>query len=185
MQFICSLIVALTFLVILHKTCAKNDDIISISSGTSFGRCVGRCRQSIALMADPLQVIISREANFNQASYPPIHVTSPIIFSEWNKLVSSVNLDIFQKLDDRSGCPDCADGGAEWIQVDWNNGSKRITFENGRTVQGLEELILTMRQIRQIYLSLSEKGSFSKKVIIRDRYETTWLTELTQRSFEI
>ncbi len=62
-----------------------------------------------------------------------------------------MNLDIFQSLDDRIGCPDCADGGAEWVQIDWNNGNKRVTFENRQTVKGIEKLIEKLREMRQIY----------------------------------
>jgi hypothetical protein len=52
----------------------------------------------------------------------------------------------------RIGCPDCADGGAEWIQVDWIDESKRVTFENGRMVEGIEKLIEKLRQMREEYL---------------------------------
>jgi hypothetical protein len=59
-------------------------------------------------MSNPSQVIASREANFNQASYPPVHVKFPLTSTEWNDLASLVNLKTFQSLDDRIGCPDCA-----------------------------------------------------------------------------
>ena len=56
-------------------------------------------------------------------------------------------------LDDRIGCPDCADGGAEWIEIDSMDGVKRVTFENGQTVNGIEPLVEKLRQLRNQYLS--------------------------------
>ncbi|CAF4619589.1 unnamed protein product, partial [Rotaria socialis] len=34
-------------------------------------------------------------------------------------------------LDDCIGWPDCAGGGAEWIEVNWSTKSKLVTFEYG------------------------------------------------------
>jgi hypothetical protein len=152
MQSICWHFVVLTLSVLMvNGEQIENKDILSISSGTSFGRCVGYCRQSINIMSNPSQVIVSREANFNQGSFPPINLKFPLNSTEWIDLVSLVNLDIFQSLDDRIGCPDCADGGAEWVQIDWSNVSKRVTFENRQTIKGIEELIEKLREMRQIY----------------------------------
>ncbi|CAF1400036.1 unnamed protein product [Didymodactylos carnosus] len=105
------------------------------------------------MTSTPLQVSILKQANFNQASYPPVYATLPLSSSEWVNLSNLVNLETFQSLDDRIGCPDCADGGAEWVQINWANGSKRVTFENEKTVKGIEKLIVKLRQMRQAYLS--------------------------------
>lgn len=129
------------------------NDILSISSGTSFGKCVGYCRQSINIMSNPFQVIAIREANFNQGSFPPTRMKFPFTSTEWNELINLVDLITIQSFDDITGCPDCADGGAEWIQIDWNNGSKRITFENRQTVEGIEKLVEKLRDMRQVYFN--------------------------------
>ena len=154
MQFACWLIVVLAFLVLVTDgESAEKNNMLSISSGSSFGECIGYCQQSITLTPIPPQVAISRKANFNQTSYPPVYSKLPLTLNEWASLSSLVNLEIFQSLDDRIGCPDCADGGAEWVQINWANGSKRVTFENGKTVKGIEKLIAKLRQMRQGYLS--------------------------------
>jgi len=144
---------SLFVLTIFGRQIEKTNEIISISSGTSFGRCIGYCRQSIEIIANPLQLNVLREANFNQASYPPVHVGFLLEQQIWTKLVGLVDLKTIENLDERIGCPDCADGGAEWIQIDTTSTSKRITFENGRTVQGTENLIEQLRDLRQTYLS--------------------------------
>ncbi|CAF4279798.1 unnamed protein product, partial [Rotaria sordida] len=48
-------------------------------------------------------------------------------------------------LDDRIGCPGCADGGIEWIEVNWSKESKRVTFEYEALINGIEELIKYLR----------------------------------------
>ncbi|CAF1060490.1 unnamed protein product [Rotaria sordida] len=153
MQSVGWLIFVLALLVLVVNGESVKSNVLSISSGTSFGECIGYCRKSITVTSTPSQVSISKKANFNQASYPPVYATVPLTSSELVSLVNLVNIEIFQSLDDRIGCPDCADGGAEWVQIIWANGSKRVTFENGKTVKGIEELIAKLRQMRQAYLS--------------------------------
>ncbi|CAF3952062.1 unnamed protein product [Rotaria sp. Silwood1] len=154
MQSVGWLIFVLALLVlVVNGESVEKSNVLSISSGTSFGRCIGYCRKSITVTSTPPQVSISKKANFNQASYPPVYAKLPLTSSEWISLVNLVNLETFQSLDDRIGCPDCADGGAEWLQINWANGSKRVTFENGKTVKDIEKLIAKLRQMRQAYLS--------------------------------
>ena len=134
----------------------ETKDIRSISSGTSFGMCRGYCRQSINVTSNPFQVVALKEPNFAQNPYPSVQRLFSSASSQWEELMSLVNLKSFTTLGDTIGCPDCADGGAEWIQVDWIKGSKRVTFENGRTVKGVQPLIEKLRQMREAYLTQIE-----------------------------
>ncbi|CAF2537175.1 unnamed protein product [Rotaria sp. Silwood2] len=142
------LIVAI-FTVAYGKFETKN--IQSISSGLSFGMCRGYCQQSINVTSNPLRIVATKEANFVQKPYPPIRQPFPFSSNQWEELISLLNVNVFEALGDTVGCPDCADGGAEWIQVNWTEGSKRVTFENGRAIKGIEELIGKLRQLRQEY----------------------------------
>ncbi|CAF2953640.1 unnamed protein product [Rotaria sp. Silwood2] len=142
------LIVAI-FTVAYGKFETKN--IQSISSGLSFGMCRGYCQQSINVTSNPLRIVATKEANFVQKPYPPIRQPFPFSSNQWEELISLLNVSVFEALGDTVGCPDCADGGAEWIQVNWTEGSKRVTFENGRAIKGIEELIGKLRQLRQEY----------------------------------
>ena len=62
-----------------------------------------------------------------------------------------IDFENFRLLDDRIGCPDCADGGAEWIQVNWSGQNKRVTFENGQLIKGFEGLVVKLRDLRNKY----------------------------------
>ena len=127
------------------------NDVHSIAGGLSFGMCFGYCQQSINATSDPLQIVFSKAAHFAHDTYPPIQQSYSISSDQWNELISLLNLKIFAALSNIIGCPDCADGGAEWIQVNWIGGSKRVTFEYGRTINGIEEFIERLRQLRKEY----------------------------------
>jgi hypothetical protein len=128
-------------------------DIQSISSGLSFGMCRGYCQQSINMTSNPIRLVASKEANFAQKPYPPVKQQYPFSSAQWNELVALVHLNTFTKLGDTIGCPGCADGGIEYIQVNWINGSKRVTFESGRAIKGFESLIEKLRQMREEYIT--------------------------------
>ena len=128
-------------------------NVRSISSGTSFGKCRGYCQQSINLTSLPSQLTAAKQANFLQPAYPLVQRSFAFPAPQWDQLIGLVDLKTFRALDDRVGCPDCADGGAEWIQIDGTDGTKRVTFENGHAVKGIEALIDKLRQLRNDFLA--------------------------------
>lgn len=152
MQYLFKCLFITLLCVAVHGNVITNQ-IQSVSTGLSFGKCHGYCRQAINITSHPLRVLASKEPNFQQDLYPPIQKTFLITSNEWDSLISDVKLNIFQSLADRIGCPDCADGGAEWIDIVWTTGSKRVTFENRQVIQGLEALLQKLRQMRQQYIS--------------------------------
>ena len=148
------LVVSLHFSVFAVAHCSFDEkNLQSISTGTSFGMCRGYCRHAINITSNPLQIIASKDPNFPQTPYPPLREQHSFSANQWQELISVLNLETFRALDDRIGCPDCADGGAEWIEINWIDGVKRVTFENRRAVKGIEALIEKLRQMRQEYLS--------------------------------
>ena len=67
--------------------------------------------------------------------------------AEHQKLTAQIDFDEIIKYDDVIGCPDCTDGGAEWIEVIQNGQSKKITFEYGDTLETINPLINMLRDI--------------------------------------
>ena len=55
-------------------------------------------------------------------------------------------MDSFFILEERIGCPDCADGGSEWIEILANNKTYKVTFENGETLKGMDKLLKLVRE---------------------------------------
>ena len=130
----------------------EKEDVSSISSGLSFGRCRGYCQQSVNATNNPVQLSAMKQPNFADLSFPPLRQTFPFSLTQWEELLALVPPKVFSRLGDTIGCPGCADGGIEWIQIDWKDGSKRVTFESERAIKGIEGLIEKLRKMREEYL---------------------------------
>jgi len=68
-------------------------------------------------------------------------------------LISPVDSKSFRALDDSIGCPDYANGRAEWIQLNWSDINRRVTFENRQVIKDFEGLINELRKLREQYVN--------------------------------
>ena len=123
---------------------ATTSQQLTIKTGTSFGECVGYCKQDITITSEE---IIFHKSGWGQ-EYPEITQEVPISDEQWNRLMDSVDFEKFNSLQDVIGCPDCADGGAEWIEINNGKSTKKVTFEYGDTISEIDDLILELRKIR-------------------------------------
>ncbi len=128
----------------------SNSSLI-IRSGQSFGFCVGKCYSEIEINANNVTLLVKERDIRGSSTLDKVYVYKDTFSTETtNSINSEINLVIFDKLNDIYGCPDCADGGSEWIEIEKNNGiKKRVTFEFGKTVPGIEKNILKLRTERQ------------------------------------
>ncbi|CAF1173933.1 unnamed protein product [Rotaria sordida] len=146
--FICCFLLAMVLKLSNEKYICSKNEILSISNGVSFGFCLKYCRQSITIRAGSNRLVALKEPNFPQNAYPPVKRIYRFSRKKWNELINLINDKSFQSLNDTEGCPDCADGGAEWIEIQWTNQKKRVTFENGKLIKGFEGLVIALRNIR-------------------------------------
>ena len=71
---------------------------------------------------------------------------------DWQEIINAAsNFDAFKNLNEVYGCPDCADGGAEFIEIIKNEEVHRVTFEYNKSVQRFEKLIELMRNHRAMF----------------------------------
>ena len=132
-------------------TTNDNNEIQSISGGSMLGKCRGYCRRSINITSIPLQVIALKEPNYEQIEYPPVQRLYPFSSTEWQELVTLIDSEKFQSLADHIECTsECYADWVQWIQIDWINESKQITF-NGQTVPGFESLVDKLNQMQEQY----------------------------------
>ena len=131
-------------------TCDQSPEqgIIEISSGTSFGECLGYCFSDL--------VINQEQVNYelygwdqNDPIHLPIEIEDTFDIESWQNLVASLDTDAFMSLDNEIGCPDCSDGGAEWFEIVVDDMIKRVTIEYGTSVDGFDGFIEDIRAIRQ------------------------------------
>lgn len=142
-----NIITKLLMILILLTGCTEDDDSTTtiISSGTSFGECAGYCVREIKISEDRL---VYTASSWDTTNYPTLDTSVTITSAEWNDLLALVDLSAMQSYEDVIGCPDCADGGAEWIKVESAEGSKQITFEYGDSLDTIQPLIEQLRLLR-------------------------------------
>ena len=119
---------------------------IAIKTGIFFGMCGGYCKSEVEIVNRDVVFIASSWSNPN---YPDTMLNGNISIQEWDSLIESVDMDSLLSLDDIIGCPDCADGGGEWIEITKVDTLKRVTFEYGETVESIQSLIEKVRVIRE------------------------------------
>jgi hypothetical protein len=124
---------------------SATDDLI-IRSGTSFGFCLGYCTKTLELTANKaIFTNISRD----QTKYPTKTCTGIVSETAWANLKLNVNSTAFSQQPEIIGCPDCADGGAEFVEIEQGGKKHRVTFEYGKTIPGFEKLVTLLRDERE------------------------------------
>jgi hypothetical protein len=116
---------------------------VEITSGTSFGMCAGYCVTELRIDSTSLTLV---EESW-RADLPTRTTTLPLDRREWNRFQALVDTAAIRQLEGVHGTPDCADGGAEWIQIEGAD-SVRVTFEYGAELGGIEELQKEIRDLR-------------------------------------
>ena len=120
--------------------------IISITHGTNFGHCRGYCRKEVIFSEEQVQYI---ESSVDSQKNPDKKEKFEYTDSQWKSLSGKVNLESFEKLEETYGCPDCADGGSEYIEIKTLKGTKRVTIEFNKEASQLEPLLTELRAQRK------------------------------------
>jgi len=103
-----------------------SNDLYMIGYGTSFSNCTGYCKRDISFRQGEL---IFNRNGWND-TIKKVTCLDHLDDITWENLKNEINTHDFFKLPETIGCPDCADGGAEWIELTMNNGnSKKVVFE--------------------------------------------------------
>ncbi|MCM4169440.1 hypothetical protein KCTC52924_00475 [Arenibacter antarcticus] len=140
-----------------HNSEDNFSEIKQIGYGTSFGMCVGYCTMNIQLT--PEKVVYSRSGWNDQVA--PISCSDNVTKASWNSLVNGIDFKEIVTLPEIIGCPDCADGGAEWVELEFSSGQRaKITFEYGNEPENLEMLINKLREQQEKAINC---GEFLKK----------------------
>ena len=121
---------------------------LALTSGTSFGECLGYCRT--VLLVDSLTLTFT-ESPYNGVPTPQLPIrtrTLPLSLADWKRVRGLVDVAALARLEGVHGCPDCADGGAEWIEIGPSTDRVRVTFEHGATLAGIGPLQAELRALR-------------------------------------
>ncbi len=144
-------LIFILFLFVSLTACVEdNGNLISeIRYGTSFGMCGGYCKHDLTMTQNNSTYYCSGWTE----DVIPITKTEKTNAQIWNSINTDLNINAFFDLPEMNGCPDCADGGAEWLEVVLSTGEKhKVTFEY------FNEPALIKQEIEQLREKLSENS---------------------------
>ncbi|CAF0824727.1 unnamed protein product [Adineta steineri] len=145
------------FFVVMLLTAIDGTDydqktILSISSGTSGGFCRGYYMQSINITKTSMKLVALKRPHSPRTEYPTITKQYSYSSNQWEKLINLINPKDFLALPDYVDSPDPIDDlPVEWIQINWQNKEKRVSFQY-YLIPGFEELTKHLRNLRNHYI---------------------------------
>jgi len=116
---------------------------VIIGHGTSFGHCVGYCNKELTISNQDLTYVQRKNGNNAEEK----KCTQPLSRDIYNKVLSQFDIKSFLLLDSVIGCPDCADGGAEWLTVKSGNTVKKVTFEYNKVPEKFKSAVAEIRKL--------------------------------------
>lgn len=121
--------------------------ITSISYGVSFGMCIGYCINKMEIKQTK---VILNDSSWNTEEYPAKNCQKSIPAEKWNELVQCADSIAFTRLDSIYGCPDCADGGAEWVEITTPEWKHKVTvdYSGPNRPAVLENLFKKLRELK-------------------------------------
>lgn len=121
------------------------DEPFVVRTGTSFGMCLGYCSRTLEIAETEM---VFRESSREPDRYPARTRSGTITRQEWDTIAALAGSREFAALQESYGCPDCADGGAEFIEVERDGRVQRVVFEYGDTLPGVAALQARLRALR-------------------------------------
>ncbi|SMO77323.1 hypothetical protein [Gracilimonas mengyeensis] len=138
-------------LFVLFLSACTQDGIVStnytIKAGQSFGMCIGNCFQELSLNSREAVLRVDDRGLPNNEE-AEVYAKTEVSAEEWNRWTSSVDKEVFLALDDVYGCPDCADGGAEWLEIQSPDINKKVVFEYHNPPAAIADLVEELREKR-------------------------------------
>ena len=114
-----------------------------VAWGSSFGMCMGYCVARLEVSSAGIATLT--ETGSRDADLPQRVRSRPLTSGEMDNLTLARGLSTV--VTDTLGCPDCADGGAEYVEV----GSQRVSFEYRGDAGPATPLAEALRQIRETF----------------------------------
>jgi hypothetical protein len=147
MRTVLSLIV---LLILAAPTCSLSgpgaDGPSVVVHGTSFGMCGGYCKSTLEINGTTARLT---QVGWDSIRYPRRTRSIELGEAEWRHLRALANVEDLSSVAGVHGCPDCADGGAEWITIETPEQTIRTTYEYGHDLERIAELQHQLRAIRQ------------------------------------
>lgn len=139
----------LVLLLIFTMSCDRDESYLGtvnyISYGTSFGECHGYCIHYMKVY--PQLSTLSQYGWGESGETPEIKCSLPLESHKFIAIRDSVNVGNFFSMDETYGCPDCVDGGAEWVEISFDTLKHRVTFEYMNEPEELTPIVTALREL--------------------------------------
>lgn len=142
--------ILLSILCLLMAGCSQADILESdyvIRYGTSFGECMGDCYKETSITKYQATLRVQEYQQGKQTELQ-VRAEKDLTVQDFDQINSLVDTDIIQALPETIGCPDCADGGAEWIEIQSLEMHKKVTFEYLNEPNSLKDLVTGLRELQ-------------------------------------
>ncbi|MGN8224812.1 hypothetical protein [Gracilimonas sp. BCB1] len=144
---------AILFMAFMIITGCSQGDIIesnyTIKSGSSFNMCTGPCYQEMSVNESQAVLRVREYKGEGGLSELKVESKRAVTPQEWVEIESLVDQEALNALPKVIGCPDCADGGAEWVEIQSPGFVKKVTFEYGQPPAQIKELADRLRETRE------------------------------------
>jgi hypothetical protein len=135
-------------LIVAGCTSEPNDPSAApiVVSGLSFPFCAGYCTSELVIDDGVLRYT---ESGRDSVQQPPRTRTQELSAEEWSRLRDLIDMAALESVAGTHGCPGCADGGIEWLEIRSAEGAPRATFEHGQELAPIRELQREVRELRE------------------------------------
>ena len=116
---------------------------MKVTYGTSFGECIGYCSTTMTLTRGQLDFLYE---SLNTDTLSDIDCSMHFSVDSTNMVLDFISKPMFYYMPSVNGCPDCADGGAEWISVEDDYFYKKVKFEYMNEPEELTDLLTILRR---------------------------------------
>lgn len=147
MRILAFLLLFLSLSACKTKQSSQNEtEIKELTYGTHFGHCRGICRRELHFTKTESWFVT---AGNDLKAFPETISPREWDKSLWNKLVDQFPKNAFTEADEVIGCPDCADGGKEYIELITDKGTFKVTFEFTSEQKQLEPALARLRAMME------------------------------------
>lgn len=120
--------------------------LVRVRTGSYAGRCAGYCASETIIEPGSMQTI-SRTYS-PEENYPDKKTKRAIAKQDWDDLARFINARVLAAFIGRIGCPGCADGGVEWAEVEFSDGTKKsVSYDKDRGPAPITELLQKIESI--------------------------------------
>jgi hypothetical protein len=138
-----TIIIKLSIIVLFVLGCKKesieSNEALIVRGGYSFGECLSNCKTTVEISGDKTKAILAAY-QYSGSTTATKTCEVAIQAEDVNKAIAGLQFSQFKALQKVYGCPDCADGGAEWIEIQQGSQSYKVTYDYKKPPAEVKEI---------------------------------------------